>query len=84
MVIQVTWDVTSRVHTRGRVLSPTIMSVEDTFAKLCRNEETIQSARAFYRRAKARTGPGSGFDLGTSVAALPAICAYKASQRYYQ
>ncbi|KAL1690518.1 hypothetical protein GGG16DRAFT_113987 [Schizophyllum commune] len=56
------------------------MSVEDTFAKLCRNEETIQSARAFYRRAKARTGPGSGFDLGTSVAALPAICAYKASQ----
>ncbi|KAI4526922.1 hypothetical protein K525DRAFT_187969 [Schizophyllum commune Loenen D] len=56
------------------------MSVEDTFAKLCRNEETIQSAQAFYRRAKARTGPGSGFDLGTSVAALPAICAYKASQ----
>ncbi|KAI5886793.1 uncharacterized protein SCHCODRAFT_02553826 [Schizophyllum commune H4-8] len=56
------------------------MSVEDTFAKLCRNEDTIQSAHAFYRRAKARTGPGSGFDLGTSVAALPAICAYKASQ----
>ncbi|TRM58927.1 hypothetical protein BD626DRAFT_573180 [Schizophyllum amplum] len=56
------------------------MSAEDALTKLCREPDTLEAAHALLRRAKARTAPGSGFDLGASINALPAICAYKASQ----
>ncbi|CCM03188.1 uncharacterized protein FIBRA_05310 [Fibroporia radiculosa] len=48
--------------------------------KLCANPETLTRAQVLLHAAILKTGPGSGYNLGTDVVGLPAICAYLASQ----
>jgi hypothetical protein len=51
--------------------------------KLCNQDETYELAQKLLPIAKAKTGPGSGHELGDRAVCLPAVCAYLASQRYY-
>ncbi|KAK0187769.1 hypothetical protein F5146DRAFT_1141230 [Armillaria mellea] len=46
------------------------------FNQLCDDTETRETAKEIYRLANAKTGPGSGFDLGALKTGLPAICVY--------
>jgi hypothetical protein len=47
--------------------------------QLCTNPETSTKAEALVHIAKAKTGAGSGHDLGAGATGLPAICALVAS-----
>jgi hypothetical protein len=53
---------------------------EGTFKLLCSKPETRQRAIALFNLASAGTAQGSGHELGNHSNALPAICAYLASQ----
>jgi hypothetical protein len=56
------------------------MAPQDALLKrLCIKPETLTRAQALLHIAKARTGTGSGHDLGNGVTGLPAICAHLAS-----
>lgn len=50
-------------------------------SKLCSSTETFEKALSILRIANAKTGPGSGFVVKSSVA-IPAVCAYLASEQY--
>ncbi|KAG6839594.1 hypothetical protein C0991_001046 [Blastosporella zonata] len=54
---------------------------DDLLQTMCNSEETLSSAQAILRLALQKTGPGSGFELGSYKTGLPAICAYIASTR---
>jgi hypothetical protein len=49
--------------------------------KICENgkSETYNVAKRIMRTAHAKTGAGSGYELGKGASGLPAICAYLAS-----
>ncbi|KAJ7780743.1 hypothetical protein DFH07DRAFT_1022698 [Mycena maculata] len=49
-------------------------------ADLCYDQKTKEEALRLYRLADRQTAVGSGFDLGEDRSALPAVCAYIASQ----
>ncbi|KAL5490003.1 hypothetical protein ACEPAI_4836 [Sanghuangporus weigelae] len=49
-------------------------------SRICGNEETLKNAKDLLNIARAKTGPGSGRDLGGNATALPAICAFLASE----
>lgn len=53
-----------------------------TVQSLCRRQETEQKAKDLFALAKARTGPGSGHELGPGSIGLAAICALLASEEY--
>lgn len=48
--------------------------------RICRGTESLARAKELLSLAQARTGPGSGHSLGANVIALPAICAFLASE----
>ncbi|EPQ50968.1 hypothetical protein GLOTRDRAFT_141133 [Gloeophyllum trabeum ATCC 11539] len=48
-------------------------------AERMHKNQTLSRARALLHVAKARTGPGSGHELGDGAPGLPAVCAYLAS-----
>ncbi|KAJ7643756.1 hypothetical protein FB45DRAFT_895969 [Roridomyces roridus] len=48
---------------------------------LCHDRKTKEEALRLFGIARANTAVGSGFDLGENRTALPAVCAYLASQR---
>lgn len=50
--------------------------------RLCREPETLTKARVILHAAQLKTGPGTGYDLRGASTALPAICAYIASEEY--
>ncbi|OBZ71238.1 hypothetical protein A0H81_08398 [Grifola frondosa] len=52
----------------------------NTIKGLCSNSETATRAIDLFHTAKAKTAPGSGYELGKGRSGLPAICAYIASQ----
>jgi len=52
----------------------------ESLEKLC-SGETYEKAQAILRLAKAKTGPGTGFQVAHHNA-LPGICAYLASEEY--
>ncbi len=54
----------------------------DRLVKLCKTEETFIKARALWKTAELKTGPGSGYSIGDAAVGLPAICAFIASQQY--
>ncbi|EJD02164.1 uncharacterized protein FOMMEDRAFT_157362 [Fomitiporia mediterranea MF3/22] len=49
--------------------------------RICGKEETLKDAKDLLNIARSKTGAGSGHDLGKSAIALPAICAFLASER---
>ncbi|KAJ7464824.1 hypothetical protein B0H11DRAFT_2240580 [Mycena galericulata] len=51
-----------------------------TIDDLCHDRKTKDEAYRLYGTARVNTAAGSGFDLGEDRAALPAVCAYIASQ----
>ncbi|THH01919.1 hypothetical protein EW026_g878 [Hermanssonia centrifuga] len=53
----------------------------DRLVKLCKTEETFIKARALWKTAELKTGPGSGYSIGDAAVGLPAICAFIASQQ---
>lgn len=55
---------------------------QQQLARICGNAETISKARELLNLAQTKTGPGSGHNLGSNASALPAICAYLASERF--
>lgn len=55
---------------------------EGLLRRLCSTDETLTEAQTVYRLAQARTGAGSGFELGPFTTGLPAISAYIASKRH--
>ncbi|KAI0947185.1 hypothetical protein AcV7_009676 [Taiwanofungus camphoratus] len=48
--------------------------------RLCPKPETLTKAQVILHTAAAKTGPGSGYELGQGAPGLPAICAYIAAQ----
>ena len=48
--------------------------------RLCREPETLAKAQVVLHSARLKTGPGTGYDLRGATTALPAICAYIASE----
>ncbi|GLB38663.1 hypothetical protein LshimejAT787_0505280 [Lyophyllum shimeji] len=54
---------------------------DDLLRSICSLDETFKEAQAVLYYAKQKTGRGSGFELGSHITGLPAICAYIASKR---
>ena len=52
-------------------------------AQICGKEETQKDANELLNIALSKTGPGSGHDMGDKAIALPAICAFLASERFW-
>ncbi|KZS96073.1 hypothetical protein SISNIDRAFT_548184 [Sistotremastrum niveocremeum HHB9708] len=48
--------------------------------KLCNRGDTIVKAKALYLAAETKTGPGTGYDLGTNRIGMLPICAFLASE----
>ncbi|TFK52316.1 hypothetical protein OE88DRAFT_1387065 [Heliocybe sulcata] len=72
----------TRLATRCPLIRHSIMAPPPTdqiLRDLCSKPETLEKARSIMRRAKAKTGPGSGYEMGHAAIGLSAICAYLAS-----
>jgi hypothetical protein len=54
---------------------------ESQLQRMCAKPETIARAKALLVTVSARTGPGSGHDVGRGATGLVAICAYIASEQ---
>jgi hypothetical protein len=55
---------------------------EAQIQRMCAHDATVQRTLALYAAAAARTGPGSGYDIGLGAPGLPALCAFLASEQY--
>jgi hypothetical protein len=56
------------------------MAHEHLLKRMNLKSETYSAALALLITVQAKTGPGSGYNLGSHSTGLPALCAYVASQ----
>jgi hypothetical protein len=62
-------------------LGLSIKEQDQALKDICGYVETLTTARILLREVQQKAGPGSGFEDDIAPNALPAMCAYLASER---